>query len=57
MEAAVLGVAAQTKWANYVFQEMTFKILTAISGMPKYRIRRSCQMDIIGFCLSYGMSL
>ena len=42
---------AQTNRTNYVFQEMTFKILTKFSGMPRYQSRRSCQMDIIGFCL------
>ena len=56
VEVAV-GVAAQTKWAIYVFQEMTFKILSAFCGMPQYQSRRSCQMDIIGFYMFYGMSL
>ena len=51
METAVGGaMAAQSKWANYLFQKMTFYILSAFSGMPQCQYRRSCQMDI-GVCL------
>ena len=54
LDIAVGGAkAAQTKWANYSFQETTFNILTLFCRRRRSQMDNNCPFD---YCMFHGMS-